>query len=76
MKLLTTEQMVLNAKHNKKVYSKGGRNCLCQWCGADFESRNRTIQRYCSNSCRVMAHIDRKRNWDEYTEKQLNELRD
>lgn len=76
MKLLDVYQMVLNARHNKRVYSKGGRDCLCQWCGTDFLSRNRTIQRYCSNSCRVMAHNDRKRNWRDYTERQLDELRD
>ncbi|MBL7837625.1 MAG: hypothetical protein JNM67_08920 [Bacteroidetes bacterium] len=76
MKLLTTEEMVKIAIQNKKVYLKGGRDCKCQWCGAEFKSKNRMYQRYCSNSCRVMSYNDRKNNWRDYSEVQLKVLRD
>lgn len=68
--------MVKNARHNTKVYANGGRNCICQWCNAPFESKRRGKQRYCSDSCRVMSYNDRKEDRQgKYTEIQLEELR-
>lgn len=74
MRFLKIEDMVNIARHNREVYMEGGRDCFCQWCSAEFKSKNRTIQKYCCNSCRVMAHNDRKNNWDDYSDEQLDEL--
>ena len=74
MRFLSIEQMVNIAKHNREVYMYGGKDCICQWCSTEFTSKKRTLQKYCCNSCRVMAHNDRKINWEEYSDEQYEEL--
>ena len=74
MRIYRIEEMIAFARHNQEEYLNGGRDCICQWCSASFTSKNRRIQKYCCNSCRVMSHNDRKTNWEDYTDEQLEEL--
>ena len=47
-------------KHTKVRFSH-----TCEWCGREFLS-NRTTAKYCSDSCKVSAYNQRKRDFWKY----------